>query len=828
MHGVGIVAREAAWALRRLARTPAFTLVAILTVAIAVAPSLIFRLVDRAVLPPLPFERPEELLAIRQAPDAYGGRRPISYSWLSHLKTNGQVADVAGETYGRLSLRTEAENVQVQVGAVTPNFFDVLRVRPLIGRVFREGENQHPFEYPVILLGERLWRQHCGARSGILGEKLVLSGVVFTVVGVMPEEFHESWFDWTGIARTDAWIPAMMAPVGMSAPEWRTARPIEDPYATIWIGLARLRAGKGLREARAEMSVLGQQVKALWPGMNAEVTAPFDPIPLREVAIDPKVGKAVFMLRVAGILVLALGALNLGNMFVARGADRARSVGLHAVLGAPRLALACGAVTEALLVGVAGAGLGLVLTRAALFGLGLAEATILTAPFGVTFDLNGFRVDGSLAVVALGFSIVAAIGAGLLPAWRTTRVDASSFLRGGAGVIGGGLRRLRVTRPSGLLVVAEVAFALALTLPALLLVRSVGRLVNADLGFTARGVATAELRLPSAEYPAAAAAAFVDQALDRLRATPGVEAASWMNGVPLADAFFTSLVKVSGSTAEGFVASVHVVSPEAFRTLTIRVGEGRDFAREDRSDGPPVAILSEEGARRLGGRALGARVDVLSVGGRRVEVVGVAGNVPYRDLAREQLPAIYLPLAQMPLTEGALVVRSTGTPSSAATVLRDTVTALNPRLRTTAVEALGDRIDRALARFRGATWLLGVAAGLALFLSGIGVYGVLSSLVARSVPEIGVRIALGASPAAIGRYLARSSLLLAAVGLLVGAALGSWGATYLEGYLYAARRYDAGALLMALVATAVLALLAALQPARRARRVDPLIALRCQ
>jgi len=619
----------------------------------------------------------------------------------------------------------------------------------------------------------------------------------------------------------------MMAPLGY-VKDWATAKAVETPYSIIWAGLARLRRGHDVREARAEADVLGREVKALWPETDGGFPEPFQLIPLNEDAIDPKIGKAVFMLRVAGILVLVLGALNLGNMFLARGADRARSVGLHSVLGAPRVALVCGAMTEALLVGIAGAGLGLVFTRAALFGLGLAEPTILTAPFGVTFDPAGFRVDGGLAVVALGFSIVAAIGAGLLPAWRTTRVDASSLLRGGAGVIGGGLRRLRVTQPSGLLVVAEVAFALAMTLPALLLVRSVGRLVNADLGFTARGVTTAELRLPSAEYPPAAAVAFVDQALDRLRATPGVEAASWMNGVPLADSFFTSLVKVSGSTAEGFLASVHVVSPDAFRTLAIRVEEGRDVAREDRSDGPPVAILSEEGGRRLGGRALGTRVDVLSVGGRRVEVVGVAGNVPYRDLAKEQLPAIYLPLAQMPLTEGALVVRSTGTPSSAATVLRDTVTALNPRLGMTAVEALGDRIDGALARFRGATWLLGVAAGLALFLSGIGVYGVLSSLVARSVPEIGVRIALGASPAAIGRHLVRSSLLLATMGLLIGAALGSWAATYLEGYLYAVHRHDAGALLMALLAAATLALLAALQPARRARRVDPMVALRCQ
>jgi len=828
MRTAVIFAREAAWAARRLARAPAFTAVAVLTVAVAVAPSLIFRLVDRAVLPPLPFDRSDELIDIRQAPEVGGGRRPVSYPWLSHLRAHSRVVDVAGETYVTLSLRTDAENVQVQTGAVTPNFFDVLRARPLIGRVFREDENQHPFGHPVIVLSERLWRRHCGARPTILDEKLILNGVAFSVVGVMPEEFHESWFDWTGISRTGAWIPAMMAPVGMRTAEWRTAKPIEYPYATIWVGLGRLRPGYGLREARAEMAVLGQQVKSLWPGMNAYISAPFDPILLKEVAVDPKIGKAVLMLRVAGLLVLVLGALNLGNMFLARGADRARTIGLHVVLGAPRFGLACGALAEALFVGAGGAAVGVMLTLGALLGLGLAEPTILTAPFGVTFNPAAFQIDRGLVGAALVLCATAAVFFGIVPAWKTTRVDASTFLRGGAGVTGGGLERLRITRPGGLLVVAEVTFALALTLPALLLVRSVGTLVQADLGFKARGVTTAEIRLPSAEYSPEAAATFVEQALDRLRVAPGVEGAGFVNGVPLSDSFFTSLVRPTSATTGGFVATVHVVSPGAFRTLGIRLEGGRDFGPEDRGQGPPVAVLSEAGARLVGGHPVGARVDVMTLGGRTVEVVGVAGNLPYRDLALQQLPAIYLPLAQMPLTEGALVLQTAGTTSEAATLLRNTVTSLNPRLRTTAVEALADRIDRALARFRGATWLLGVAACLALFLSGIGVYGLLSSLVARSVPEIGVRIALGAAPAAIGRHLAQSSLLLATVGLCIGVGLGSWGATYLEGYLYGVRRYDAAALLMTLAAAAALALLAALQPARRAGRVDPMVALRCE
>ena len=824
-----MLTRETGWALRRLLRAPGFTLVAVLTVGLAVAPSLLFRLVDRAVLPPLPFEHSDELLAVWQRMP--WGKLATSYPKLRHLQQHSRTSDVAIARGGDLFTMTSDGRVRVGIEAVTPNFFDVLRARPLLGRVFREDENQTPLAHPVVILSEKIWRERYGARPEVLTEKIVLSGVPFTVIGVMPKGFGglaAAQWRWAGVQSADAWIPAMMAPLAM-VKEWATAFALETPHSTIWGGIARLRPGHGALEARAEADILGREVETLWPARASGTIVPFDVIPLSEDAVDPRIAKAVFLLRIAGVLVLGLGALNLGNMFVARGADRARTLGVQSFLGASRFGLASGMAAEALFVGLLGAALGVLLTQAALVSLRVAEPTILTAPFGVTFDPAGFRVDRDLGLASIAFCMVAAVGAILVPVWRATRVDSSSVLRGGAGVTGGGLRRLRLTQPGGLLVAAEVAFALALTLPALLLVRSVGRLVGADLGFTARGVTTGEIRLPATEYGPEAAASFVDRALDRLRATPGVEAASFVNGAPLSDRFFTSQIRPTASAGDsGFLATVLVVSPEAFRTLGIALRQGRDFSGDDQAKGTPVAILSADGARRLRTPALGARVDVMTFAGRSVEVIGVAGDVPYQDLAREQLPVIYLPLSQVPLTEGTLVVRTGAAPAEAATLLRSTIASLDPRLRTMAIEPLGGQVDRALGRFRGATWLLGVAAGLALLLAGTGVYGLLSSLVARSVPEIGIRIALGAAPAAIGRQLARSSLALAAVGLAFGLALGSWGARYLEGYLYGIRPYDATAFLLALAAAALLALLAALQPARRASRVDPMVALRAE
>ena len=661
------------------------------------------------------------------------------------------------------------------------------------------------------------------------GRAVALSGIEFTVIGVMPQAF-------VGLARPnalggvsprDGWIPAMMAPLGM-VNEWRrTTMSVESPNSMIWAGVARLRPGYRLAEARAEAAVLGEQVKVLWPQMNGEAPVPFDPVPLDEDAVNPEIVHALLFLRVAGALVLALGGLNLANMFLARGIDRAKTFGLQTILGAPRLGLVWGGLTEALLVGAAGAAGGVLLTRFALVVLALLEPTILTSPFGVTFDPAGWQVDGSLALKALGLSGVAALFFGIVPAWRTTRVDASALLRGGAGITTGGLRWLRLTRPGGLLVVAEVSLALALTMPALLLVRSLGLLVTADLGFRAQGVTTAELNLPTDEYPLPTASSFVADVLDRLRQVPGVEMASWVSGAPLSKGFFTSLVKSNGTTTTGCVATVHSVAPDSFQTLGIPLKAGRDFARHDRADGPLVAILSAQGAKLLG-KAVGSRVVVSALQGREVEVV----NRGRRDLwrSRERTDSGRLrtsrPAASARRRVGRALVARAARPGSEPA--GGAVGALDSRLRLPPMAALDQGVSRSLARFRGAAWLLCIAAGLALFLAGVGVYGLLASYVTGSIPEIGIRIALGAGPRSLGWLVARTALGLAAVGLVLGVGLGTWGARYVRSYLYGVQAFDTWTLLLTLVVAIVLALLAALEPAHRAMRVDPMVVLRCE
>jgi predicted permease len=823
-----LLAREMAWAVRRLARRPLAAAVAVLTVAVALAPSLIFQLVGRAVLPPLPFERPAEVISVWQH---VPWRMATSYPKLRYLAEHSRTMDVAAIHQLSLVLEREGPALPLAGAAVTPNLFRALGTKPLLGRVFRDDENTRLLDEPIVVLSERAWREDFGARPGVLAQKIRLGGRVFQVVGVMPRAFQMLWFQGSR-ARVDFWIPAVMVQLGLQG-EWRE-RPlaVESSSACIWVGIGRLRRGHELSEARAEAEVLGDQVRRRWPWPEvdgASGSRPFVVSRLSEDAVDPKVLHAVSLLRVAGGLVLVLGGLNLASLFFARGLERSRALGLHAALGAPRFALVGGVLVEAVVVGVLG-GLGaIVLARGALTLLGLAEPSLLTAPFGATFDPAGWRLDAPLIVGAVAVSAAVAVAFSLAPALRTTRVGAAGFVRGGPGITAGGLRRLDLTRPGGLLVTFEMAVALALITPALLLVRSLEGLVTADLGFRPPGVLTAPLRLPNSRYSEDAGTLFVAQARREVARIPGVEAASWTSCLPIECGFFTSAVNPAGSPKGGLLASVHVVAPGAFDVLGIPVRRGRDFGADDRPNAPPAVILSERGARLLGVTAPGARIDVAATGTSGAEVVGIVGDVPYGDLAGEPLPAVYFTLAQRPQTEGVLIARSSspGTRQLAGPFER-AVESLDPHLERLAVSTLAERVGRSVARFRGAAWLLGAAAVLALLLSGVGVYGVLSSLVARSVPEIGIRMTLGASPGAIGRSIAGATLGLAAAGTAVGAALGTYGATYLRSYLYGVRPGDAVTLFLTLSTAAALAMAAALAPARRASRVDPMVVLRCE
>ena len=573
-----------------------------MTIAVAATPSVLFRLTERAILPALPFERPEELVSIWKRADF--GRIAGSYPMLSLLRERSTTLDVAVATSATLVPSDHAERVGLRFEAVTPNFFTVLGARPLLGRVFREDENTTPLGHPVTLLSERLWRERFGRRSDIVGQKVVLSDVTFTVVGVMPESFPGhlgATARWAGLRGADGWVPAMMAPAGMQGDSARTADLLESPRWQCFLGVARLRPGRTLSEARAELQVVGREARRIWP-------TPFDvggtrdafvAIPLAEEAVDPTLLRTVSLLRIAGALALALGGLNLAGLLLARSAERAPVVGLHLALGASRLALLRQAAVEALMIGVTGGSLAVLLTMGTVRFLGLVEPTLLSRPLGVVLDAGAWRIDVGVALASLGMAVLAAVAASLLPVWQSTRLDVSEVLRGSS-LPSRGLGGLRLTHSSGLQVALQMACALSLTLPTLLLVRSLDRLLSRDMGFRSTGVVAVQLDLPPGAYPTSAIAPFVSEALRLIREQPAIARASWISCAPL-DCPQRQGVELrrDEAGASGVTAHLQAVAPGAFRTLEIPRRAGRDFDDGDSAEAPPVVLAERESCPRL-------------------------------------------------------------------------------------------------------------------------------------------------------------------------------------------------------------------------------------
>ena len=816
--------QETVWAARRVLRSPRVVLVGGVTIALAVTPGLIFRLVDRAVLPPLPFDQSGDLIAIRTRADR-GVHMPSAYPKLQYMTSESQTLDIAAVTEGRFHLRTSDGRLRLATGeSVTPNFFEVLRVRPLLGRFFREDENAVPFGHPVVVISERVWREHYGARRDVIGQPMVLNDIAFTIVGVVPRTFAgfmPSTWRWLGFVPTDLFVPAMMAPVGMWAPEWQTTtRAVESASTTIWMSVGRLRAGHSLREARAEVDLLNRRIATKWPARTT-----FDVGPLQEDAVNPDILQAVYQLKVAGGAVLLLGGVNLVSLLVARTIDRRHMIAMRALLGASRLILLWTALAEALFVAVAGSVFGVVIARFAIEVLGRLEPSILTSPFGMPFDPRAWQVDLrfalSAAASATGMALIAGIVAAHIGAPKET-----SYLRVGMQVTIRGLRRLRLTRPAGMITAAEVGLAIAVTVPALLVVRGLQRLVTADLGFRSSGVVGAELRLPTTAYSPERMAAFVDDAVAQLRHVPGVESATWMSCLPVGCPFFTSSVSVPGSDQAPAVASVHIVAPDAFRTLGIRLVSGRDFGPNDRPGTPPTAILTERAARQLG--MVGSKIDIGALGAHAVEVVGIVADVPYGDLAREPIPAVYLPLSQRPRTEGVLVVRSSQGRDEVADSIRRVISSMDPHLEAPATYRWEKIVEQHVGRFRAAAVLLTAASGLALLLAAIGVYGLVSSLVSNSVREIAVRLAVGATPASLTRHILAAAIRMATAGALLGIVFGVRLAGHLQAYLYGVKANDTPTLLAAGGVATLLGVIAGLEPARRASHVDAMVILRSE
>jgi len=794
-------------ALRRLAKTPFFTGLVILALAPGMGAAIaIFSLVDVLFLRPLPLRDAERVLGIYETRDGRG-YFPLSLPDYVDYRDSNRVWSGLASHYptAPLSLSTPDETVEINGSVVSANYFSVLGVEPALGRFFLPGEDATPGASPVVVVSHQLWQSRLGGRRDVLGQTLKLNHTSFTVVGVAPARFAGVLL---GIP-SDVWLPNSMAAVGY---RWCDARSLDCTWLSM---IGRLQPGRTLAEAQAQMTARSRGLREAHPATD-EVRG-LRVTPLRGVhpAARPDTLRLAALLLAGVTLVLAVAGANLSSLLLVRSLTRQREIAIRLALGATRLRLVSQSVVEALLLALLGGAAGVLL--ASWFG----RLIVALYPSDVPLELT---VDRTVLLYACLLALLTGLLVGLVPGLQTTRPSLIPAIREEGTVSRHGRPRLL-----GLLIVAQVALCFVLLTSTGLLARS---LASADRGsgIDPHGVLTLRLRPLLSGYSPGRGQAVSREALRRLGSLPGVRSASlgvvlppWLGGDPVA-------VGLPGQKPsrpqDAPTAGVGEIAPRFFETLGVPILRGRDFAARDSAGTAPVALVNQTLARRLWPQreALGQR---LVVGERTCEVVGIVPDLGYRNALEPPAGQVYLPYWQdAKLVDARITVRVAGDPLQLLPAVRRELRAIDPNVLVTEVTPLAESLDLFLAPVRVAGHLLGVLAGLALFLSTVGLYAILSLAVAQRTRDIGIRMAIGASGSQVVALVVRDATALVAVALALGLVTAFPASRLLAHYLYGISPSDPLTFAAALGLLALTAALASWIPARRASRVDPLVALR--
>ncbi len=817
-------ARDLRLTVRQLAARPGFALAAILSLAVGIgADTAIFSALEAVLLRPSPFAEPDRLVMLWETDRASDTRHePASWPDLEDFRRDAR--SLAGiEAFAGLdaTLAGADEPVRITGLLVTPGLPRLLGVRPLAGRLFAadDGTGQ---EASAVLLGESLWRRRFAADPAVVGRTVTLDERPATVVGVLPaaadlgiRQVHER-ADYSasfGGGAVDVWVA--LAPTAEAYP--RQTHP--------FLALARLAPGRGLPAAQRELAAIAARLEARFPE-NADRGVHLESY--SEVVFGP-VRRPLWVLFGAVTLVLCVMCVNVANLLLARTATRRREVAVRRALGA-----AGGRLRRQFLVeGLVLAGLGV------LSGLGLAaallRALVAAAPADVP-RLGGATLDGTVLAYAVAIGGGVAVALGLLPALEIRRLDPLPGLR--STPRGRGAASRRGGRFRGALVVAEVALAVVLVIGAGLLLRSFWRLRQVDPGFHAAGVLKVQYELPETRYPRDFSrwpdlpeiTGFHARLLERVRALPGVAAAAVAGGHPLDPGFTNSFVIVGREAESADFPEIRTrfLSPGYLDTLGVDLVAGRDLRAADDAHAPAVLLINRAAARRYfpGRDPLGQRI---AFWGTERRIVGVIGDERFAGLDRPAAPAAYAPLAQAPPRTATLLLRlRRGDPRAAAPAVRRVFAALDPGVVPFAVEPLTATLAASLAPARFTAVLLGLFAAVALLLALIGVHGVLAYGVAERVPEVGLRMALGATRADVMAAILGRGLTLAGAGVGLGLVAAAAGSRLLASLVYGVTATDPATFLAAPAAILAAALVASALPAVRAVRTDPGRSLRAE
>jgi predicted permease len=810
--------KDARYAARALARNPGFSLVAILTLALGIgANSAIFSVLDAALIQPLPYPEADRLVILWCEFRAAGQVRvPAAGPQLTEIRRRSKLlSDVGGIWVGSGSLTGDGDPEQIRVGQVTGNFFSILGTAPQLGRPFAPSD-EGPSASRTAIVGDGLWRRRFGADPRLPGRAVRLDGEATTVVGVMPGDFDV-------IFPADASVPAGVA-LWIPFRSDLAREPRDLGYLRM---IARLRPGVTIAQAQAELSEIARRLRAEFreyasQGFDLQV-APLHRDSVRDI-------RPVLLALFGGVaLVVLIACANVANLLLARATRREREIGLRAALGASRGRILRQLVTESVLLSLAGGLLGLAA------GWGGLKLLLALRPAGLA-RIEPRGLSPGVLAFTLGLSLATGLLCGLAPVLTAARRNLLQAVAPGRGSAAAAGR----ARPQRLLVFAEVALGFLLLIGSGLLVRTFVRLLEADPGFRSQGVMTFQVALPESRYRDDASKQRVFRLLrQRLGELPGVASVGASSHLPLDDYpnWYEYYSREGAPEAERntLMADHRAILPGYFDSLGVRLHRGRDFAESDDPAHPDVVVVDETVARRTWGEddPIGKRLNVTFIHGGSfepvtAEVVGVVSHVLYRDLTTQVRGQVYVPYLQSAREQLSFTVRTAGDPKTLAGPIRETVARLDPELAVAKARPMDDYVADARRAARFTAVVAGSLAALALLLACIGIYGVLSYTVAARTGEIGVRLAIGALRRDILWLVVGQALRLIGGGLAAGLLASLVLTGLLSKLLFGVSPRDLPTILAAGLLLAGAGALAAYLPARRAVRIDPIAALRCE
>ena len=802
------VIRDLRFAARSFLRSPRFTVPAVLALALGIgATSAIFSVVRGVVLRPLPYSEPDRIVVVWESSARRARNVIASGNWVEWRARNRSFSHLGMAGPWRLNLLLDGRPEEAIGMFASSDIFPALGVQPALGRAYGPAEDEEGHDR-VIIVSHNFWRTRLGARADAIGTTITTNGIPRTLVGVMPPDFTLLG------ERTDFLIPY----------GWTMERLRSAPGRGFSYGLARLRDGISLEQASSDMKTIAAQLETEFPWRNARWSVTL--VPVHEQMVD-QIRPALRVLAGAVLLVLLVSCANAANLLLARGAVRQRELGLRTALGAGRGRLVSQLVVESVLLGAFGGitGVGL----AFLFHRGLLALVANKLPVP---RLDQVSLDLTVVLLTMGLSLVTGLLFGLLPAFVSSHRLNDALREGGRH--GGGRRAQRVL---GALAAAEVALSLVLLTGAGLLVRSFVRLSSIDPGFRANGLLTMRVQLPPTRYDTPErSAGFYANVLTRIAALPGVQSTAGITFPPMTGGGIgTSFWRTDRPTpgpGQAPSTDVRPVTPGFFHTMGIPHVLGRDFSASDRNDSPAVVIVNETLVRQYFAdeNPIGKRLHINIGPADRLdyEVVGVVGDIKLASLDVNARPTVYLPHTQLAMGIMTLLARTEMNPLSLSNSIGAEVHAMDRELPLADVRTMDDVVAATLARPRIVTTLLVAFAIMALVLAAVGVYGVMAYSVGQRTQEIGVRMALGATPESVFELVLGQALRLVGVGVVAGLAVAAALTRVLSTLLYETEPLDPPTFIVTAVLLTLVATLASYVPARRGTRIAPVDALRAE